>query len=80
MLARRAEMKQKQALIQSALSARDQKKQKMSLPELYIFRPHGPFEAGKGQVIMMMMLVLRAEQISVKLVTVDSSKFHALNW
>ena len=56
------------------------KSQKMSLPELYIFRPHGPIEAGKGQVIMMMMLVLRAEQISVKLVTVDSSKFHALNW
>ena len=52
----------------------------MSLPELYIFRPQGPFEAGKGQVMMMMMLVLRAEQISVKLVTVDSSKFHALNW
>ena len=71
-------MKQKQALIQSALSARDQKKQKMSLPELYIFRPHGPIEAGKGPVMMMMMLlVLRAEQISVKLVTVDSSKFHA---
>ena len=56
------------------------KNQKMSLPELYIFRPHGPIEAGKGPVMMMMMMVLRAEQISVKLVTVDSSKFHALNW
>ena len=67
MLARRTEMKQKQDLIQSALSARDPKKQKMSLPELYILRPQGPFEAGKGQVMMMMMLVLsgRADQCEI---------------